>query len=225
MAINVSVNKEGCTTLYINSDFIVSTDIIVWQELVLEDKGTEVICYGILSSECRGVSSYKEKEWKPAGKKAFYRVYSKEKQQWDKETNKYITVKVSKDETVLYDKLSCKAKESVGTILKGSITPWVNPFIYELDASLPSNAPLIQKMTNQLVVVTECPEPHQLTQTEITTAFDSVLVSKKGTYTAPESESKRLLARYEFFQSQLEDFDYKSLSDLACQIEGLKEDA
>ena len=110
MAINVSINKEGNTTLYANPDYCISTDTIHWQELVLKDIDTEVICYGILSAECRGVSSYKEKDWKPAGKKVTYRVYAQEKQQYDKDTSKYITIDVSKDEALLYKTLSAKAK-------------------------------------------------------------------------------------------------------------------
>ena len=226
MTINVSINKEGNTTLYVNTDFIVSTDTIHWQELVLKVTDTEVICFGILSAECRGVSSYKEKDWKPAGKKVTYRVYAQEKQQWDKDTSKYITIDVSKDEALLYKTLSAKAKELDGEILAGNITPWVNPFIYELDTTDSQNAAMIQKLINQLTSLTVHPGPHELTQAEIATAFDSTFTSKKGTYSQPEFESERLQARYNFFRAEIEEmFEFTSLDNLAGQIIAVKSGA
>lgn len=223
MAINVSINKEGQTSLYVNPDFCVSTDTIHWKELVLKATDSEIICFGILSAECRGVSHYKEKDWKPEDKRAIYRVYAKEKQQYDKETSKYITVDVSNDEALLYRMLSAKAKELDGEILVGNITPWVNPFIYELDATDDANTAMLQKLTSQLVSLTKHPNPHELTQSEIASAIDSTFTSKKGTYFKPETESERLLARSNFIHSQLADaFEFTSLYDLAGQIESLK---
>jgi len=225
MAINVSINKEGNITLYVNTDFIVSTDIICWQELILKDVGTEVICYGILSSECRGVSSYKDKDWKPEGKKVTYRVYSKDKQQWDKDTSKYITVNVSKDEALIYNRLSYKAKEFEGKILTGNITPWVNPFIYELDASDTANLPMIQKLTNQIALLTVHTGPYELTQANLDAMIESTAFTKKGTYSKPETEAERLQARYTFLCSQFEELftGYDSLADLGTQISATAE--
>jgi len=187
--------------------------------LALKVTDTEVTCFGILSSECRGVSSYKDKEWKPAGQKATYRVYAKEKQQWDKDTSKYIKVDVSKDEGLLYKVLSDKAKEGDDLIFTGNITPWVNPFIYELDATDDANIVMLKKLTSQLAILAVHPGPHELTQAEIAIALDATSTSKKGTYSKPETESEHLQARYDFFQAQLADmFEFTSFYDLAGQI-------
>jgi len=223
MAINASINKEGNATLYVNPEFCVSTDVICWKELAVKVTETEVTCFGILSAECRGVSLYKDKEWKPAGQKATYRIYAKEKQQYDRNTNKYITAEVSKDEALLYNRLSAKVKEIDAEILIGNIVPWVNPFIYELDATDPANTAMLTKLTGQLISLDVHPGPYELTQAEITTALDTTFTSKKGTYSKPELEVERLNARYRFFESQLTDmFEFTSIYDLAGQIEALK---
>jgi len=226
MSINVSTNKDGQTSLYANPDFCISTDTIHWKELVLKATDTEVICFGILSAECRGVSSFKDKDWKPEGKKVTYRVYSKEKEQWDKNTSKYIVAAVNKDEALLYKMLSAKAMEFGEKILVGNVTPWVNPFIYELDATDVVNLPMIQKLSNQCVQLDLHPEPHELTQSEINALQEST-GTKKGTYSKSETEAERLQARYTFLCSHFEEVfdDCTSLADLGSQIAAAAENA
>lgn len=225
MSISVSINKEGKATVWGNPEFNTSKDVLHFKEVVLCKTDTEVTCYGILTSASVGVSCTKDKDWKPGGARVSYRVFAKEKQQWDKEASKFVTTKVHDDEALLYKVLSdvC-GRFPQQTILTGNIVPWVNPYLWELDARDANNVELIKKLTKQLETLHEAVAPFELTEAEIATALEPATPgNKKGTYTKPETESERLKAREIFFKEQLAElFEYKDVYDLACQIEATK---
>ena len=226
MSISVSINKEGKATVWGNPEFNTSKDVLHFKEVVLGKTDTEVTCYGILTSASVGVSCAKNKDWKPDGARITYRVFAKEKQQWDKETSKFVATKVHDDEALLYKVLSdiCDRTFPQQTILTGKITPWVNPMLWELDATDTGNAELIKKLTKQLESLDVATAPFELTEAEIAIALEPTTYgNKKGAYTKSETESERLKARETFFKEQLVDlFEYKDVYDLARQIEAAK---
>ncbi|MEG4323070.1 MULTISPECIES: hypothetical protein [unclassified Microcoleus] len=229
MSVSVSINKEGKATIWSNPEFNTSKDVLHFKEVVLCKTDTEVTCYGILTSASVGVSCTKDKDWKPGGARVTYRVFAKEKQQWDKETSKFVVTKVHDDEALLYKVLSdvCDRTFPQQTILTGNIVPWVNPYLWELNATDESNVALIKKLTKQLESLDVATAPFELTEAEIVTALEPPTYgNKKGAYIKPETESERLKARETFFKEQLADlFEYKDVYDLACQIESTKSEA
>ena len=226
MSISISINKEGKASVWGNPDFNTSKDVLHFKEVVLVATETEVTCYGVLTSNSVGVGCSKDKDWKPDGAKVTYRVFAKEKQQWDKEAGKFVTAAVHRDENLLHKILSdvCKTFPEKA-ILTGNITPWINPYFWELDAGDESNLPLLQKLTSQVESLRLAIEPFELSETEIATALETSSYSGKkgGTYAKAETESERLNARLVFFKEQLADlFEFTTLYDLAGQVEASK---
>jgi len=61
--------------------------------------------FGILTESCIGVENYKNKDWRPLGKKALLLIHKNEKDVWDNTAGRFVKQPVHKDERYLFNRL------------------------------------------------------------------------------------------------------------------------
>lgn len=227
MAISVSTNKDGATSLYIN-DNLSSVDRIVWEECVLFQVEDSIICWGLLSKDCVGLTNYKNKDWQPAGAKVSLKIHGGMiKQAWSKDAGKYQDAPVPRDELTLYTFLSNILVAHDDCHLKGFISPWINPYYYEFVTSQ-TDAPRAKKILDETVSLLPIVGEGRLTTAEVVEVGKTLQsVGKKayggGNYAKSETEAERLKARLDFFTAQMSEVcEFKSLYDLSQQLASIR---
>ncbi|HBK21652.1 MAG TPA: hypothetical protein DDZ60_03835 [Planktothrix sp. UBA10369] len=225
MTINFSTNKDGISSLYVNYESLSNSDSIYWDEAVIFRDEDKITIFGIISSASRGVVSYKDRNWRPDFQECTLKIYAKKKSQWDTASSKFITVDVGKEEAHLYlVLLTIQTTNSNNAVLRGPLNPWLNPFFWDLNLSDPASDRIGEQFVKQLHQLTLHPNPSRLSVTQIQPQEASVKkLGGGGNWAKGETELERLIVRSQYLESQgTLIFDYKSLYDLASQIEAMK---
>lgn len=225
MTISASV-KDGAVTLTIYYESLFNMDSVYFDEMVILRNEECVTCYGILSSASVGITNFKERTWRVDSQIATLKFYRSKKQQWDKESSKFVTVSVCMDEAKLYAVLAKYGEATEGSVLSGSIKPWINPMYWELGNDSESDIALAERFIKGVLSLSPVESPKKLKDTDIAAAREQS--NKKfgpGSYSKAETTSEKIAANLAFLKAEFSGvMEFRSLYELAEQIEACGRD-
>ncbi|MEG4964477.1 MULTISPECIES: hypothetical protein [unclassified Microcoleus] len=207
--------------LFVVSDRVTMHDRIVFTEACYAVDDKCVSFYGILSFQCVGVDSSKDKAWKVDGQKVLLSFYKDKKPTWNNEAKKFEDKEVEPSENYLYGFAKDVLKNINSYCVSVVIAPYVAPQFLE-DMKVPQDEAVIAywegKVKNTIVAVQ--------TDFKLLTDSDKELLKTTSsnssggkTYQKPESESEKLEARWEFLKHHLgKDYAVTSLYELGALL-------
>ncbi|MGB7708792.1 MAG: hypothetical protein WBL95_04460 [Microcoleus sp.] len=222
MTISASV-KDGTISLLVYYESLNNTDSVYFEEMVILRNEECVTCYGVLSSASVGVVNFKERTWRPDSQIVTLKFHRKQKQQWDKDSNKFVTAAVVMDEAKIYSLLMKYGEATEGKVLCGSIKPWINPMYWELGTDSESDIALAERFIKTVFSLTPVEFRKKLKDTDIASAREQA--NKKfgsGGYSKSENTSEKIAANLAFLRAEFNGiFEFKNVRELAEGIEAL----
>ncbi|NQE35213.1 hypothetical protein [Microcoleus asticus] len=222
MTVNFYEGKDNKPhRLFVVSDRVTMHDRIVFTEACFAVDDKCVSFYGVLSFQCVGVESSKDKAWKVDGQKVLLSFYKDKKPTWNNETKKFEDKEVDASESYLYGFAKDVLKNVDGNCASVVIAPYVAPQFLE-DMKVPQEEAVIAywegKVKNTIVAVKT--DFKLLTDSDKELLKTTSLSSTGGkTYQKPESESEKLEARWEFLKHHLgKNYPISSLYELGALL-------
>ncbi|MEG4294884.1 hypothetical protein Q5692_39770 [Microcoleus sp. C2C3] len=222
MTVNFYEGKDNKPhRLFVASDRVTMHDRIVFTEACYAVDDRCVSFYGILSFQCVGVESSKDKAWKVDGQKVLLSFYKDKKPTWNNEARKFEDKEVEPSENYLYVFAKDVLKNINSDVVSIVIAPYVAPQFLE-DMKVPQEEAVIAyweaKVKNTVVAVN--------TDSKLLTDSDKELLKTTSsnfgggkTYQKPETESEKLEARWEFLKHHLgKDYPVNSLCELGSLL-------